>query len=308
MVIKEYESKYLDDVINLFVEEYKVDFEAYKQIFLKFFEHPFQNDKCIRILAVDEGERLMGFQSFFYWPYKKDGKSYTVYQSGSSIVSKNARGKGVFQKMLNYADTIREKYKIDFLMGFPVEASYKSFISNGWNNPFDLNWYMKIKNPLGFLFSWLYKNDNHISLDDQMNSAHYRMENQRSFLDWRQNFQHGKYRVFTFREGQNTFEVNHKVNRRKKIFNELIIGEILVNNSDESFIARAFKKYYRWLFFQFDMAILSFCTNNEKESMNRMVIDYGLKKIENKVYFITKYAEQMNSAEWLLYRSDIDTW
>jgi hypothetical protein len=308
MIIKEYEGKYLDDVINLFVEEYKVDFDAYKKSFQQFFEHPFQNDKCIRILAVDEGGKLMGFQSFFYWPYKKDGKLYSVYQSGSSIVSRNARGRGVFQKMLNYADSIRGKYGIDFLMGFPVEASYKSFISNGWNNPFDLQWYMKIKNPVGFLFSWLYRDDRHLSVDSQMSSGHYRMENSRSFLDWRESFPNGKYRVFTFTEGSAVFQVNHKVNKRKKIFNELIIGEIMCNSDNDVFIESAFRKYYRWIFLQLDIAILSFCTNNENEAINKRVIGYGLKKIDNKVYFITKYAEKMNSDDWLLYRSDIDTW
>ncbi len=308
MIIKEYQDNYLDDVISLFVEEYRVNFEEYKNSFLNFFEHPFQKNKCIRIIAIDEQGEIMGFQSFFYWPYTRNNKLYKTYQSGSSIVSRKARGKGVFQKMLNHVDTVRDKYSIDFFVGFPVEASYKSFMSNGWNNPFDLHWYMKVKNPFGFLFSWLYPANNLVSQAGPFSSEVFRMENSREFLDWRQNFQKDKYRIFTFQKGTSVFQVNHKVNKRKRIFNELIIGEILVQSSDESFITEAFKKYYRWLFFQLDISIISFCTNNENELLAKKVMDYGLKKIDRKIYFITKYASDMRTEDWTLYRSDIDTW
>jgi hypothetical protein len=308
MIIKEYQDNYLEDVIRLFVEEYKVNFDEYRQSFIHFFEHPFQQNRCIRIIAIDEEGELMGFQSFFYWPYARNGKLYTTYQSGSSIVSKKARGKGVFQKMLTYVDTIKDKYGIDFFVGFPVEASYKSFMSNGWDNPFDLHWYAKVKNPMGFLFSWLYPGNNHMSLSGPVNSTAFRLENSRGFLDWRQNFQKDKYRVFTFSEGSRVCEVNHKINKRKRIFNELIIGEIFLNSDDDGFITRAFKKYHRWLFFQLDISLVSFCTNNAGEHIARKVIAYGLKGIDRKIYFITKHASPMKSEEWLLYRSDIDTW
>ncbi len=308
MIIKEYQDNYMDDVVRLFVEEYKVDFDEYKESFIRFFEHPFQKNKCIRIIAISPEGEIMGFQSFFYWPYSRNNKPYTIYQSGSSIVSKKARGKGVFQKMLDHSDSVREKYKIDFFIGFPVEASYKSFMSNGWTNPFDLHWYMKIANPLGFLFSWLYPGRNHFSLAGTNHSDVFRLENSREFLDWRQNFQKDKYRIFAFREGSSAFEVNHKVNKRKKIFNELITGEILVNSSDEEFIDKAFKKYRRWLFFQLDISLVSFCTNNADDNVSRRVINNGLKKIDRKIYFITKYADQTGPENWLLYRSDIDTW
>ena len=308
MIIKEYETTYLEDVINLFVEEYKVDRTEYKDNFLRFFEHPYQADQCIRIIAVDEDGRLMGFQSFFYWPYVRNGKHYKVYQSGSSIVSRHARGKGVFQKMLGYMEVVKEKYGIDFFIGFPVEASYKSFMSNGWANPFNMQWYIKVKNPFGFLFSWMYPSDNHVKWQGPFNSGVFRMENSREFLDWRQNYQKGRYRMFRYDDGAYTFEVNHKVNTRKGIFTELIIGEVLCSTNDEDFIKQAFRKYRRWLFFQWDIALISFCTNNEKDPLSQYILAYGLKPIERKVYFISKYAPETRSADWLIFRSDIDTW
>jgi hypothetical protein len=308
MVIKEYDQKYLEAVIDLFVEEYQVDREQYKENFMLFFEHPFQKEKCIRIIATNEEGELMGFQSFFYWPYTKEQKLYNVYQSGSSIVSKKARGKGVFQKMLQHMEVVREKYGIDFFIGFPVEASYKSFMSNGWDNPFDLHWYMKIKNPLGFLLSWLYPSKKHLTVSGPFNSKSFSLENSRDFMDWREGFQREKYRIFTFREGNHFFEVNHKVNKRKKIFNELIIGEVLCNTDDAQFMITAFDKYRRWLFYQWDISVISFCTNNENGFMAEKIIGCGLRRIDRKVYFITKYAGITKPEDWSLFRSDIDTW
>jgi hypothetical protein len=308
MIIKEYQDNYLDDVIQLFVEEYGVKFNDYKQLFIKFFEHPFQKNKCIRIIAIDGSGQVLGFQSFFYWPYTKTGRLYTVYQSGSSIVSKQARGKGVFQQMLNYIDTVKDKYSIDFLVGFPVEASYKSFMSNGWNNPFNLQWFMKIKNPLGFLFSFLYRNHKDLSLSGPFDSEVFRMENAKSFMDWRSHFQKDKYRVFTYQEGNGILEINHKINKRKRIFNELIIGEILCHSKDPVFLDQAFRKYRRWLFFQFDISFISFATNNQVHPLSERIIACGLKKIDKQIYFITKYAPETHAADWLLFRSDIDTW
>jgi hypothetical protein len=308
MIIKEYQDTYLDEVIGLFVEEYDVKFNDYKRLFIKFFEHPFQKNKCIRIIAIDGSGQLLGFQSFFYWPYTKAGKLYTVYQSGSSIVSKQARGKGVFQKMLNYIDTVKDKYSIDFLVGFPVEASYKSFMSNGWNNPFNLQWFMKVKNPLGFLFSFLYRNRKDLSLSGPFDSGVFRMENAKSFMDWRSHFQKDTYRVFTYQEGNDILEINHKLNKRKRIFNELIIGEILCHSKDPVFLNQAFHKYRRWLFFQFDISLVSFATNDEFHPLSERIIARGLKKIDKQIFFITKYAPETHAADWLLFRSDIDTW
>jgi hypothetical protein len=308
MIIKEYQDNYLDDVIQLFVEEYGVEFDDYKQLFTSFFEHSFQKNKCIRIIAIDKTGQILGFQSFFYWPYTKSGKLYTVYQSGSSIVSKLARGKGIFQKMLSYIDTVKDKYNIDFLVGFPVEASYKSFMSNGWDHPFNLHWYMKIKNPLGFLFSFLYSDNQALSLTGPFHSDVFRMENTKDFMDWRRHFQKDKYRIFRFQKGNETLEIHHKINKRKKIFNELIIGEILHHSNNLTFIDEAFKQYRRWLFFQLDISFVSFATNNEQDPISKKVITCGLKKIDKSIYFITKYAPKMNASDWLLFRSDIDTW
>lgn len=306
--VKQYGATYLDEVINLFVEEYKVDFSAYKESFTKFFDHPYQKEKCIRIIAVDEENRLMGFQSFFYWPYARDGKHYNTYQSGSSIVSKKARGQGIFQKMLDYAEQLKDIYHYDFFMGFPVEASYKSFMSNGWDNPFNLQWYARMKNPLGFLFTWIYKAAKPELKVPTTQQNVFCLENSRAFLDWRHQYQGNHYRLFSYTEDAFSMQVSHKINTRKKIVREMIIGEVLCNTDEHVFMQRAFHKYRSWLSAQWDIMLVSYCTGNEAHAVSQHVLQLGLKKIDRKIYFITKYYGQSRPEDWLLFRSDIDTW
>lgn len=306
--IKPYDATCLDEVINLFVEEYKVDFSSYKESFIKFFDHPFQKEKCIRIIAVNESDELMGFQSFFYWPYTRDGKHYNTYQSGSSIVSRKARGQGVFQKMLSYAEQLKDTYHYDFFIGFPVEASYKSFISNGWENPFNLQWYARMKNPFGFLFIWLYRNNKPGIREPDIRQDTFRLENSRDFQEWRRQYQGNHYRQFSYTENESFMQVSHKINTRKKVIRELIIGEVLCNTNEDAFRQRAFRKYRSWLSAQWDIMLLSYCTSNEAHEVSQNILELGLKKIDRKIYFITKYYGQSGPQDWLLFRSDIDTW
>ena len=74
MEIKLYEDWMRPQVISLFVAEYGVDFSEFEQLFLKFYEAPYQQEHSIRIVTV-EGEKVGGFQSFFYWPLRQDNKT-----------------------------------------------------------------------------------------------------------------------------------------------------------------------------------------------------------------------------------------
>ena len=139
-------------VSALFSAQYGTELSVVEKTQEGFYGHSFQREKSIRIVALD-GTKVIGFQSLFYWPYQKDGVNYNSLQSGNSLVHPEYRGKGIFQTLLQFLDDYNKDLKIDFLVGFPVEASFKSFLKNKWSNPFDLVWQMKIINPFGFLFS-----------------------------------------------------------------------------------------------------------------------------------------------------------
>jgi hypothetical protein len=57
---------------------------------------------------------------------------------GARFVSPEYRGRQIFARLLNFLSQIRDRPQVDFLMGFPVEMSYGSFLRNGWHNPLNL--------------------------------------------------------------------------------------------------------------------------------------------------------------------------
>ncbi|MFZ4785018.1 MAG: hypothetical protein ACOYLH_06025, partial [Flavobacteriales bacterium] len=152
MEIKLYEDWMRPQVISLFVAEYGVEYDSFEKLFMQFYEAPYQQGRSIRIVTV-EGENVGGFQSFFYWPLFQNGRTIHALQSGNSLVHPDFRGKGLFAKMLDYIHQPENNIDFDVLIGFPVEASYNSFIRKNWENPFDLNWYVKPLNPILSLFT-----------------------------------------------------------------------------------------------------------------------------------------------------------
>jgi GNAT superfamily N-acetyltransferase len=150
MEIRLYEDWMKQQVHQLFSKQYGRTDDEVAMTMEQFYEHPFQKDKCIRLVAMD-GDKVAGFQSLFFWPYQKNGKLYHSFQSGNSLVHPDYRGKGVFQQLLRYLDDYNKNLNIDFLMGFPVQMSYGSFMKCNWDNPLNLVWYIRFLNPFAFL-------------------------------------------------------------------------------------------------------------------------------------------------------------
>ena len=53
---------------------------------------------------------------------------------------RHLKAAGIFARLLGYLDEHGAEHRVDFLMGFPVEMSFGSFLRNGWDNPTDLSW------------------------------------------------------------------------------------------------------------------------------------------------------------------------
>ena len=190
-----YESRMIEQVAQMFENQYGIKASEFEKLMLDFYEHPFQKDKCIRVVA-NEGDKIIGFQSFFYWPYLKNGKIYNSYQSGNSLVHPDYRGKGIFQSLLKNIEENSKSKGVDFLTGFPVEASYKSFIKTGWNNLLNLNWFVKIVNPLGFLFGdgklqHYFAKRNNAPVNSELQN-HFQLNITKEFNEWRNNYSSDK--------------------------------------------------------------------------------------------------------------------
>jgi hypothetical protein len=313
--IAAYESWMLPQVAAMFSAQYGVPADEFALLVQKFYEHPFQATKCIRVVALD-GEKVAGFQSFFYWPYERNGKVFNSFQSGNSLVHPDYRGKGLFQKLLDYVEVHREELNIDFLMGFPVEESYKSFIRNKWENPFDLHWFIRLVNPFSFLFG---KPERKLAKRFSPESfaagfthedSFIRLHASPAFAEWRKSYATGNYYQHTFREGKNEARFSMKLNRRKKILTELIIGDVQSSTYEAEFLSKAFsdlKRRTRCVTF------LSIAVNsNSKATSTDFLRSCGFKPITKKIYFIIKPFKEIDgirdNTNWLVFRSDIDTW
>ena len=315
MTIQKYEDWMRPQVVALFDMEYATGAAQFDTLFGQFYEQEFQRERCIRIVAID-GDRVAGFQSFFYWPVVIGGKEVQSYQSGNSLVHPDYRGKGLFGKMLNYIHEPGSGFNAELLIGFPVEASYNSFMRNGWKNPFNLQWYIKPLNPVLSFFSnpekQLRKAWGERKKDDFKADLSTVYVAQRTDFDtYRFAYETGDFYRFTFElEGKRAyFEL--KAQRRKRIIRELVIGKFLVTHADQDFMKRALHALMREVKRSANFTLLSFAVNHESTDLLGVVSAAGMRPIEKRIYFIAKgpLADAVNDwSGWWMFRSDIDTW
>ncbi len=315
MEILPYQDWMRPQVIAMFVDEYGVIADDFEKLFTDFYESAFQEGKCIRIVAV-EGDKVGGFQSFFYWPISINGEKKYTLQSGNSLVHPDFRGKGLFAKMLDYIHLPENNYNVDGLIGFPVQMSYNSFIRNKWSNPFNLQWYVKPINPLLSLFS---------SAEDKLsqqfgprkamtivNSETFaRIEQSEAFDGYRFAFQQGTYWRYLFTQGEETCLFEFKIQIRKKWIQELVIGKCVPSSYDESFITKAFFSFTKEIQRTTSVTLMSFACNPLVSVYTRVMRNTGFRKIDKSIYFITKGKIANYTTDWSnwdIQRGDIDTW
>jgi hypothetical protein len=251
-------------------------------------------------------------------PYTFKGRTYNSFQSGNSLVHPDFRGKGIFQKLLNYLDTNHERLAIDFLVGFPVEESKNGFIRNQWENILNLEWHVKIINPFSFLFPC--RQEKLLSISNQTmhpieeSALSFRLSKDSDFSNWRKDYsQKEEYFCFSFTKNNNSANFILKFSKRKKYINELTIGDFQCNSWDMNFIREAFNTLtYKVRSLKF-ISILTIAINEHStHSLLTSLAKSGFRKANKKIYFIVKdfigNSDLHNPALWTLYRSDIDTW
>ncbi len=307
-IICEYEDWMEDQVAQMFIHEYGGSEEGFLSYFRSFYDLDYQKEKCIRMVALDE-KRVVGFQSYFFWPIKGI-KNLNSYQSGNSLVHHEYRGKGIFRELLNHINERLTEKKVELLIGYPVQQSFSSFIKNGWNNPFDLNWYIKLVNPFAPLLTALnFKPRGNFSQDSKFDEEKPYSQN---FIDWRKSWQKDEFYYYLYRNGEEVVEFEMKLQKRKKVINEFIIGQVFSNSNRIDFLESSLRSLVRDSRKSLSIGFLS-CALNEKSSDPFVkVVVQRFKKISKKIYFISKNESPKDYQESLkalaFYRGDLDTW
>lgn len=306
-----------DQVVEMISKQYNRPLGREREIMEKFYDHPFQKEQAIKIVGLD-GKKVIGFQSFFYWPYYLNGHPLRAYQSGKSIVHENYRGSGLFLQLLNHIDIVRRKKKVDFLIGFPIDISINSLLRNHWINILNLSWYVKIINPLSIIGRFDTKK---ITFQSRYELAHHflypkglALSTDPNFRSWRKVYSGEKnYYQFNCEQSGSKFQFDLKANLRGKM-KELIVGDVLTDCSDPELITHALRELVKASKKQRVFTLLSIALNENyfNSKMINAVKKAGFTKIDRKIYFCVKDFEIgsliYNPKLWRLYRSDIDTW
>ncbi|HEU4717405.1 MAG TPA: GNAT family N-acetyltransferase [Bacteroidia bacterium] len=315
-----YDKSMKQQVAALFSMQYGVSEKEFTDLIGNFYEHPYQAEKCIRIVALD-GEKVVGFQSFFLWPYEYQGKVFRSYQSGNSLVHPDYRGKGIFQKLLHYLEKKREELGVEFIMGFPINVSRNSLIRNGWKNIVDLQWYVK---PVRFLPVFGGNEDALLrrcfsaeapALPSQPAQEHIRLTTDPFFREWRKNYSTatGHYYWFAYEEKDRKAVFQLKLIRRKKLIRELIVGDVIAQDNSRAFLAAAFTALAKAARKTRCVHLISFAVNPASPYISHATLaDAGMNTIDRHIFFAVKpFAEipaLSDPSKWILFRSDIDTW
>lgn len=315
-----YEPWMADQVINLFCRQYGNTTEQFSEFFAQFYNHTYQKDKSIRIVAI-EGSTVAGFVSLCRWPYSISGKEYNTFQCGNVIISEDFRGKGLYNNMLNFIDENHQSFGIDLIIGFPIKEILKLYLKGGWKNPFNLSWYVKMINIFSIIvpvnknrINKLYSSQPKFPVNKPTDKTELIKTN--SFVEWHKAYNVTfNYFYFTVEDQNKYIEFSLKINIRKKIIKELIIGDIVTNSNDPEFIKLAFKKLHQAAFKTGYVSIISIAINdtNRDSQILKEIIQKNYKKIEKDIKFIYKNftinEELVSKPEsWLLYRRDLDTW
>lgn len=282
----------------------------------KFFGHSFQKERVIKLVAVS-GQEVLGFASFSYWPYKKDGVIYNSYQVGNAIIHPDHRGKGIFQKILKYVDDNQRKLNVDFLVAFPhISASFPSFMKFGYENPFDLAWRIKLINPFAFFFNpqnILRQFSTSLQVVVEGDSPFYKLVRTPDFDDWFfSSRSENNYAYYNYDDGVNKVTFYLKSNQRGKWINELIIGDIRTNTNDAVAYEKALSNFLSIVKKAKSVTIISIAYNEQIKSYKNAIFEKRFRKIKPVIHFVYRnYLKETDISkveEWELYRGDIDTW
>jgi len=315
MEFRNYDGSMKPQVVRLFSREYGTPDAEVARRLDHFFEHPFQKERCLALVAMN-GQQVIGFQGVFYWPYMFDGKLYRSLQAGNSLVHPDFRGRGVFQKLLQYTDERVNALQADFMLGFANKRSRNSYVRNNWQNILDLRWYVKVINPVKSFFK-----AGPLNLSDEFDYSRgcvvdtpgrFVLAKNDDVINWRTSYPGSSaYAYYSCgNKHQATFALKF-LSRRKRL-RELMIGDFRCDTNDANFIRQSFKSLILKTRRLKSISILTIALSSSGNALATTLAQLGFRATNKRLHFILKNLSGDESVcrpeLWNPYYADGDVW
>lgn len=280
----------------------------------------------VAIVALS-GDRVVGVQTYRYWPYAHRGEVYHALQSGGTLVHEEHRGQGLFMRMLRAGNAILEEKGVDFLVGFPVPMSFGGFMKDAWSHVDSPMWYLRVLRPLELAKQRLTSraplpelpaaDDSWIDLEGLRrlgSSRRLSLLSDPAFLRYRYgDGRSTRYAVHLFEAGGARGLVVGKT-RASNGFVELVIGDILTTDGRAATAQRTLASLFAELRRTTNVAACSLLLGTGALEHYRLLARFGFAPTFRRGIFIAKALSSRcqgwiaDRFRWNLLHADIDTW
>lgn len=276
-------------------------------------ENFYQTGRNLLVIAR-EGNQLAGCISWVHWPLTYMGQETGAGQMVGLVVDPAFRGRGVFGKMLAELDRQASTAGVSCLFGFPVPVSKPGFEKQGWNNVFDLDWYVAPVNPLAIFRKAFsgggFSSDPPDSLPPV--SGFLQTAADPVFWKYRKDFspEWPDYWFHAAIEGR-PMSLVFRIQQRMGL-NEAVIGKIYAGEAEVRDIRAFLKLFIRQLRREGSVAIASSAVNGTCHDHAVQAVRERFFRTGKKVHFIAKHYDQREhfgrAGEWNIWRADMETW
>jgi GNAT superfamily N-acetyltransferase len=313
MEVRLYNPQDRNALLQLNLDEYPFMAPWFESRFHTLYECKEQAERA-KIFIATENNELAGAFSYIHWPIHGSPNPDKTFMMLGLVVSPKFRGKGVFLKILDRLDQEAIQDGADIMCGFPVPISNPGFVKKGWNNLFDLTWYIKPINALAMLKSREFNAEKFSTATPQGMAADAYLQTAPSttFWEYRESLM-PDWNSYWYSENINDriLHLNFRIQTRMRM-QEAVIGKIYAGNAAAPVIKKFLQSFQKALIREGSISLLSTAINDTCKSETQKAISSQLFRTKRKIHFINKtytgYEHGMNAKAWNIMRADIETW
>lgn len=312
--IRLYEPRMKEQIIALTEKEYPFMKGWFRKRFEALYESDYMNGKNLIVAGCNDEGEVKACISYVRWPLVVSGRTPDALQMVGLIVDEQYRGKGVFAGLLRELDRKMAEVAPEAVIGFPVEVSKPGFVKQGWNNLFDLQWYLSPVNLLALPPVSKFNGDRFVSGSPDIAACDHFMQtaNDGDFWKLRENFSPEEItRSKKYRVGDGEVSIIFRIQKKAKL-PTAVIGKIFSGKTTEAGVITALKMWKHDLRKSGGVVMAAAAVNELCPSPAVSAIRKVFYRTSKKFSFIVKsYKNQeavMNATGWNIMPADMETW